>query len=188
MEEFRKKLEEIHADVIQTRESQIEIQKDLEYHIKRTDLLEESVEKVYEDKIKPMFKWFSAFDVMWKLVGVLAVIGGLILTFNRLNATELPIDSVLRQIQSNVPCKLRVHSKHRTPDHNKRVGGVKNSYHLSGRAADISASCLSHHKLANIANKYSTVILYKTHVHVDMREPKICLVKVRKWFTYCKEL
>ena len=31
-----------------------------------------------------------------------------------------------------------VTSTHRTPEHNRRVGGVPNSYHLSGRAIDIA--------------------------------------------------
>ena len=32
----------------------------------------------------------------------------------------------------------RVTSMKRTPEHNRRVGGVRNSYHLSGRAIDIA--------------------------------------------------
>ena len=32
----------------------------------------------------------------------------------------------------------RVTSTHRSPEHNRRVGGVPNSYHLSGRAIDIA--------------------------------------------------
>lgn len=32
----------------------------------------------------------------------------------------------------------RVTSTYRTPQHNRRVGGVRNSYHLSGRAIDIA--------------------------------------------------
>ena len=32
----------------------------------------------------------------------------------------------------------RVTSTYRTPKHNRRVGGVRNSYHLSGRAIDIA--------------------------------------------------
>lgn len=32
----------------------------------------------------------------------------------------------------------RVTSMHRTPEHNRRVGGVRNSYHLAGRAIDIA--------------------------------------------------
>ena len=32
----------------------------------------------------------------------------------------------------------RVTSTYRSPEHNRRVGGVRNSYHLSGRAIDIA--------------------------------------------------
>jgi hypothetical protein len=31
----------------------------------------------------------------------------------------------------------QVSSTHRTPEHNRRVGGARNSYHLSGRAIDV---------------------------------------------------
>lgn len=32
----------------------------------------------------------------------------------------------------------RVTSTYRSPEHNRRVGGVRNSFHLSGRAIDIA--------------------------------------------------
>ena len=41
-------IKEIHADTKHIREEQIKIRKDLDYHIRRTDVL--------EDSIKPMHK------------------------------------------------------------------------------------------------------------------------------------
>lgn len=43
----------------------------------------------------------------------------------------------------------RVTSTHRSPAHNRRVGGVPNSYHLSGRAIDIARRAgVSHWQIA----------------------------------------
>lgn len=43
----------------------------------------------------------------------------------------------------------RVTSTRRSPDHNRRVGGVRNSFHLSGRAIDIARrSGVSHSLIA----------------------------------------
>ena len=47
-------MEELKKDVRLIRESQIRMEKDLGYHIKRTDLLEERLENVEED-IKPIY-------------------------------------------------------------------------------------------------------------------------------------
>ena len=61
---------------------------------------------------------------------------------------------------SNVPASLlnaarigsqlgRVTSTRRSPEHNRRVGGVRNSYHLSGRAIDIARRAgVSHGQIA----------------------------------------
>ena len=44
----------------------------------------------------------------------------------------------------------RVTSMRRTPEHNRRVGGVRNSYHLSGRAIDIARRAgVSHAQIAS---------------------------------------
>lgn len=44
----------------------------------------------------------------------------------------------------------RVTSTYRTPQHNRRVGGVRNSYHLSGRAIDIARRPgVSHSQIAS---------------------------------------
>ena len=43
----------------------------------------------------------------------------------------------------------RVTSMRRSPEHNRRVGGVRNSYHLSGRAIDIARRAgVSHGQIA----------------------------------------
>jgi hypothetical protein len=45
----------------------------------------------------------------------------------------------LEEMSSRFP-GLRLSSGYRDPQHNARVNGVKNSYHLTGRAADFSGS------------------------------------------------
>ncbi len=47
-------MEEIRKDVKTIRESQIRMEGDLKYHIKRTDLLEERLENIETD-IKPLY-------------------------------------------------------------------------------------------------------------------------------------
>ena len=49
-----KEMEEIRKDVKVIRESQIRMEGDLKYHIKRTDLLEERLENIETD-IKPLY-------------------------------------------------------------------------------------------------------------------------------------
>lgn len=46
---------------------------------------------------------------------------------------------LLDRIRDWVKFPMKVTSGFRCPEHNKAVGGVANSYHLSGEAADISA-------------------------------------------------
>lgn len=63
-------------------------------------------------------------------------------------------------------------SGYRTPKHNKKVGGVKNSFHMRGIAIDCYAKPLSHEHIAERALKcgFTTAIVYKSHVHLDIRE------------------
>ena len=49
-----KEMEEIRKDVKVIRESQIRMESDLKYHIKRTDLLEDRLEDIETD-IKPIY-------------------------------------------------------------------------------------------------------------------------------------
>ena len=53
-------MKEIEQDIKVIRESQIRMEQDIKYHIKRTDLLEQRVQK-NEELIKPLvvWKWIS---------------------------------------------------------------------------------------------------------------------------------
>lgn len=93
-------------------------------------------------------------------------------------ATEPNIEAILRKIEKESGCKLYTTSGFRTKEHNKRVGGAPNSFHLSDRARDFISitkgkSC-SIKQLAKIACKYATTIEYKDHIHIDDRKVKKC--------------
>ena len=91
-----------------------------------------------------------------------------------LNETDIPIF-----INSGCRCK----------DHNKAVGGVKNSRHLTGEAADIripgwdSERLLSFIKRMVLEDRIYVGYAYKiddASVHVDVRIPQSSTV--RRWF------
>lgn len=74
---------------------------------------------------------------------------------------------------------LHITSGYRTPKHNKKVGGASRSFHMKGMAVDCYSLHLSHKKLAEwaLACGFTTAIVYKTHVHLDIREKGLGLRK-----------
>lgn len=69
-----------------------------------------------------------------------------------------------------------VNSGYRSPEHNAKVGGVKNSFHTQGLAADIRPEDLKDlpelQKIADELNPHGGVGFYNTFVHVDVRGKK----------------
>lgn len=71
-------------------------------------------------------------------------------------------------------------SGYRTPDHNKKVGGAKDSQHLTASAADINAKGFTpkqlHAKIEELIKsgkmKEGGLGLYKGFVHYDIRKNK----------------
>jgi len=72
---------------------------------------------------------------------------------------------------------LVLNSSFRCRNHNKQIGGAKNSFHQRARAADISIKKMSSVEKANLVknslNLGLTVICYPTHLHVDDRKIQI---------------
>ena len=69
--------------------------------------------------------------------------------------------------------RLKITSGYRTPEHNRKVGGASKSYHMRGMAIDCYCKGIEHKVLAEIAldgGDFTTAIVYKTHVHLDIRE------------------
>jgi uncharacterized protein YcbK (DUF882 family) len=64
-----------------------------------------------------------------------------------------------------------VTSGYRCPVHNKAVGGVTNSQHMQGKAADIYVNGMSSVDLARKARQvgFSFVKVYRGWIHVDVR-------------------
>lgn len=67
---------------------------------------------------------------------------------------------------------VHINSGWRCPEHNARVGGVSNSQHLLGKAADIVVPGVSPEKVAEGAEKvgFNGIGIYKNFTHVDIRE------------------
>lgn len=91
---------------------------------------------------------------------------------------EIYIDSdlvsKLELLRAYVDCPITITSGYRTETYNKKVGGADNSYHVKGKAADIT--CKKYNPveigLCAAALKFNGVIIYKTKgfTHVDTRE------------------
>lgn len=70
-----------------------------------------------------------------------------------------------------------VNSGFRCPEHNRAVGGAKNSYHLRSMAADIRSPGLSVSQLVSLAEQvgFTGIGTYQTlgFVHVDVRSVNV---------------
>lgn len=70
---------------------------------------------------------------------------------------------------------LKVNSGYRSPEHNEKVGGAKNSMHVLGQAADIAPLKKDMKDIADLwriakkLNPSGGVGLYDTFVHLDVR-------------------
>ena len=80
---------------------------------------------------------------------------------------------LLNRIRERFGRKIIVNSAYRSPEHNRAVGGVENSFHVQGLAADIRPECLDDlpdlQDLCLAMVRDGGVGLYDTFVHVDAR-------------------
>lgn len=90
------------------------------------------------------------------------------------------IDSYLVEILSILRTKIGkpviITSGYRTPEHNKKVGGAKYSYHMRGMAVDIRVEGMTARELAKKLNEIVPnecgIIVYDNWVHFDSRHTK----------------
>ena len=84
--------------------------------------------------------------------------------------------SVLQNIRTHFGKPVTITSAYRTPTHNKKVGGVNDSMHLYGAAADIKIKDITPHQVAQYAEKLLTgkggIGVYNSFVHIDIRPTK----------------
>lgn len=79
----------------------------------------------------------------------------------------------LNEIRQAFGKPILVNSGYRSPEHNRRVGGAENSYHVQGLAADIRPKSKKDlprlQELCDRLNPGGGVGFYKTFVHIDCR-------------------
>jgi uncharacterized protein YcbK (DUF882 family) len=104
------------------------------------------------------------------------------------NKVKSALIDTLNVIRGTAGVPITVTSGTRCPTHNKKVGGVSNSNHLSGDAADIQAQGVSPEKLRGIIQnlweqgklpELAGLGAYKTFTHVDIA-PKV-KGRLRTW-------
>lgn len=75
----------------------------------------------------------------------------------------------LQQARDVLQAPIRVTSGRRCYSHNRNVGGVENSYHLSGYAADVAADDMAALRLAlEAVPAFSYIEVHDRYIHVDV--------------------
>lgn len=83
----------------------------------------------------------------------------------------------LQVLRDELGVSISVNSGYRTPTHNKRIGGVKGSFHVKAMASDLNAKGVKPLKVAKTIKrlikegkmKAGGLGLYNTFVHYDTR-------------------
>lgn len=84
----------------------------------------------------------------------------------------------LQKVRDYINKPIIINSAYRSPKHNAKVGGAKNSYHLYGKAVDIRVlGCSSLEIYTILENLIDSkiipnggIILYNSFVHYDVRK------------------
>lgn len=86
---------------------------------------------------------------------------------------------ILEAIRQHFNAPVVINSGYRTPSWNEKVGGVPNSYHCKGMAADIVVKGHSSKEVAKYASELMDdleskggVIRYTNFTHIDVREER----------------
>ena len=107
-------------------------------------------------------KWFKEKEFACKCCGQLPPLA-------RENVKAL-VSEVLDPVREKLGMPIVVNSGYRCERHNKDVGGVRNSQHLRGEAADVTCSDLPRLKALIIENgKFDQLITYPTFLHVSYK-------------------
>ena len=107
-------------------------------------------------------KWFKEKEFACKCCGQLPPLA-------RENVKAL-VSEVLDPVREKLGMPIVVNSGYRCEKHNKAVGGVRNSQHLRGEAADIHCADNERLKQLIIENgKFDQLITYPTFLHVSYK-------------------
>ena len=110
-------------------------------------------------------KWFKEKEFACKCCGQLPLSTGSGQA-PRENVKAL-VSEVLDPVREKLGKPIVVNSGYRCEKHNKDVGGVRNSQHLRGEAADVTCANLPRLKALIIENgKFDQLITYPTFLHV----------------------
>jgi len=88
---------------------------------------------------------------------------------------RLLVATILQPLRDALGEPVCILSGYRSEAHNKAVGGVKNSQHLFGKAADIAVKSKTPKQLARLIEKWIDprgMGVYSGFVHVDIRSGK----------------
>lgn len=87
-----------------------------------------------------------------------------------INLTSLCLNC-LQPLRDGLGKPVTITSGYRTPEHNKKVGGVPNSQHLYGQAADIKVKGWNPRALLEVIHQlsipYDQIIVYPTFIHIS---------------------
>lgn len=100
---------------------------------------------------------------------------------------------LLQQIRDHFNAPVHINSAYRTAKYNAKIGGVNNSYHVKGMAADIVVQGIPAKRVAQYAETLDCggIGWYegKKFVHIDTRKKRVCWKdsgsNVRKTFSDC---
>jgi len=101
---------------------------------------------------------------------------------------EVKIDAelvdMIQRLQDILKAKVEIDSGYRTIEHNEKIGGKPKSYHLQGKAADVSCPGINLLLLtiAAVLAGFPKVIAYENgnFIHVDL-DPDAPIIVPRKW-------
>jgi uncharacterized protein YcbK (DUF882 family) len=86
----------------------------------------------------------------------------------------------LQVLRDEVKKSIQITSGYRSPEHNAKVKGAKNSQHITGMAADIKVAGMTPKQVAEVIErliaekkmKEGGIGIYKTWLHYDIRNTK----------------
>lgn len=89
---------------------------------------------------------------------------------------ESELVKVLEDVRTHFNMPVVITSGYRSPEYNKKIGGVKNSQHTKGTAADIKVKMVLASEVQRYLNrkypdKYG-IGRYKSFTHIDVRKKK----------------